>query len=91
MDNKKIAAATSAVFTYIKTQEEAAYYAGATMDAEANAVDPMAGDMTAEMAALAALVEKIGARGFDNRFSAWANAGRISQMQQNSMVNMKIK
>ncbi len=27
MDNRKLAAATAAVFTYIKTQEEAAYYA----------------------------------------------------------------
>ncbi|MFK5952117.1 MAG: hypothetical protein QM498_03600 [Desulfobacterium sp.] len=27
MENKKLAAATAAVFTYIKTQEEAAFYA----------------------------------------------------------------
>ena len=29
MDNKKLAAATAAVFTYIKTQEEAAFFASA--------------------------------------------------------------
>ena len=74
MDNKKIAAATAAVFTYIKTQEEAAYYAtqagnvvGAEMPAE-----KVENDRTA-------------------RFSAWANAGRLSQMQQNSMMLMKVK
>ena len=35
MDKKKLAAATAAVFTYIKTQEEAAFYAsgGAPMEA----------------------------------------------------------
>ncbi len=74
MDNKKIAAATSAVFTYIKTQEEAAYYASQAENA-----------VGAEMSA-----EKI-----ENdrtvRFSAWANAGRLSQMQQNTMMIMRTR
>ena len=74
MDNKKIAAATSAVFTYIKTQEEVAYYAsqaenavGAGMPAE-----KIENDRTA-------------------RFSAWANAGRLNQMQQNTMMIMRTR
>ena len=74
MDNKKIAAATAAVFTYIKTQEEAAYYA--TQAETANG---------AEMP-----VEKIEADR-TSRFSVWANAGRLNQMQQNSMMLMKVR
>lgn len=34
MDNKKLAAAVSAVFTYIKTSEEAAYYTSRDAGAE---------------------------------------------------------
>lgn len=74
MDNNKIAAATTAVFTYIKTQEEAAYYA-------ANA--GVEGEV--EVPAMAMQVDR------QNRFSAWANAGRLSQMQQNTMMLMQAR
>ena len=74
VDNKKIVAATAAVFTYIKTQEEAAYYA-------ANAG---VGDQ-AEMPAQVIEIER------QSRFSAWANAGRLNQMQQNSMMLMQVR
>jgi len=76
MDNKKIAAATTAVFTYIKTQEEAAYYA-------ANAGAESEVEMPAP--AMAMQVER------QNKFSAWATAGRLNQMQQNSMMLMKVR
>ncbi len=74
MDNKKIAAATSAVFTYIKTQEEAAYYASQAENAVGTEVsaEKIENDRTA-------------------RFSAWANAGRLSQMQQNTMMIMRTR
>ena len=78
MDNKKIAAATTAVFTYIKTQEEAAYYA-----ANANANAGAEGEV--ELQAQVIQVER------QNKFSAWANAGRLNQMQQNSMMLMKVR
>ncbi|MCK5542849.1 MAG: hypothetical protein KAI40_09155 [Desulfobacterales bacterium] len=74
MDNKKIAAATVAVFTYIKTQEEAAYFA-----AQAGGVNGV------EMS-----VEKTGIEK-SSRFSAWANAGRLNQMQQNTMMLMQVR
>lgn len=76
MDNKKIAAATTAVFTYIKTQEEAACYA-------ANAGAQSEVEMPAP--AMAVQVER------QNKFSAWATAGRLNQMQQNSMMLMKVR
>ena len=72
MDKKKIAAATSAVFTYIKTQEEAAYYASQN-----------GGVSEIETPVAAIEADKIG------QFSAWANAGRLNQMQQNSMMIMR--
>lgn len=74
MDTKKIAAATSAVFTYIKTQEEAAYYASQTEN-----------EIAEEMPVGKIEKERTG------RFSAWANAGRLNQMQQNTMMLMKVK
>ena len=74
MDKKKIAAASAAVFTYIKTQEEAAYFAANSGMENQN-----------ETAAEKTLTEKT------LRFSAWANAGRLSQMQQNTMMLMKIR
>jgi len=74
MDNKKIAAATAAVFAYIKTQEEVAYFAShAGMENQAGIPVEKAG------------YEKQG------RFSAWANAGRLNQMQQNTMMLMKVR
>jgi hypothetical protein len=74
MDKKKIAAATAAVFAYIKTQEEAAYYA--SQAEKGNVSEATVETMPAE---------KTG------KFSAWANAGRLNHMQQNSMMLMKIK
>ena len=76
MDNKKIAAATTAVFTYIKTQEAAAYHA-ANAGAE--------GGVEIPAPAMAIQVER------QNQFSAWANAGRLNQMQQNSMMLMQVR
>ncbi len=75
MDSKTIAAATAAVFTYIKTGEEAAYYY-ATSPAVEEEFEVLPKTIRNERT---------------NSFSAWANAGRLSQMQQNSMINMKIK
>ncbi|MCK5311837.1 MAG: hypothetical protein KAJ62_07000 [Desulfobacteraceae bacterium] len=74
MDNKKIAAATAAVFTYIKTQEEAAYYASQaeTGNEVETPVEMIETDRT-------------------SKFSSWANAGRLNQMQQNSMMLMKVR
>ena len=47
MDNKKLAAATAAVFTYIKTQEEAAYFAAAVpAPEEAVGASPALGPQT---------------------------------------------
>jgi hypothetical protein len=74
VDNKKIVAATAAVFTYIKTQEEAAYYA-------ANAG---VGDQTG-VPAQGIEIER------QSKFSAWTNAGRLNQMQQNSMMLMQVR
>ena len=74
MDNKKIAAATAAVFTYIKTQEETAYYA-------ANAEIEEKGDITA----MAMEPDR------QSQFSAWANAGRLNQMQHNTAILMRVK
>ena len=74
LDNKKIAAATAAVFSYIKTQEEAAYYA-----ANAGAENQV------EAPAQVIEVER------QSRFSAWANAGRLNQMQQNTMMLMQVR
>ena len=74
MDNKKIAAATAVVFTYIKTQEEAAYYA--SQAETANGVEMPAAKVEADRT---------------GRFSVWANAGRLTQMQQNAMMLMKVR
>ncbi|SMC78978.1 hypothetical protein SAMN02746065_11065 [Desulfocicer vacuolatum DSM 3385] len=43
MENKKLAAATAAVFTYIKTQEEAAFYAAGPAPEEEAVAAPAAG------------------------------------------------
>ncbi len=67
MNKKKIAAATAAVFAYIKTQEEAAYYAASEADSYASTYAQ------------------------SNRFSAWANAGRLSQMAQNTAMLMQVR
>ncbi len=47
MDNKKLAAATAAVFTYIKTQEEAAYFASANY-AQEEVVQEASGQMNTD-------------------------------------------
>ncbi len=71
MDKKKIAAASAAVFAYIKTQEEAAYYAAANADNEVSVPTMLTGQ--------------------SNQFSAWTYAGRLNQMQQNTMMLMQVR
>jgi hypothetical protein len=77
MEKKKIAAATAAVFTYIKTMEEAACYSSQSFEND-------------NAASLAMPDREISGKGPRN-FNAWTNAGRLTQMQQNSMVLMKIR
>ncbi len=76
LDKRKTAAVSAAVFTYIKTHEEQAYYASC-------GTDPGKADAPASDRVIPAERQE--------RFSAWANAGRLSQMQANAMMLMKAR
>ncbi len=74
MDKKKFAAMSAAVFTYIKTEEEAAYAAALSNQDQVNQNQGIA----AEQAGTAA------------RFNIWGSAGRENQMQLHSMIQMRV-
>jgi hypothetical protein len=71
MDNKKMAAAISAVMTYIKTSEEAAAYCAA--------------EAPETLGAAPVVVQQI-----LPPQNAWGLSGRQTQMQANSMMQLRM-
>lgn len=75
MDKKKLAAAISAVFTYIKTSEEAADFASQ---------QSMSPDMAAQSC------QTIIQQTIVQQGNIWGVSGRQTHMQANSMMQMRM-